>query len=214
MSIRDQAVSDYLTYIKDPDTLRDDEEIENLQTQLEDTTDVLDALVLRSRLEHLENLPEESFREPFIEHAASYAEEHGISAKGFESMGVDRSVLREAGLVTATYVTVPDVTARLLASGLLEFTQPQVIGLTGAAPGTVRKALTSMVDSGQLLKTEESSPSAGRGSKAKLYRLLGEDAGLIDNEFTTLLEENETEPGHAPIASIAPDPVISSNFNQ
>lgn len=192
MDMRDQAVSDYLTFIKDPESLRDDDVINELQAQLDETDDVLETLILRSRIDQLQNVSEDTFLGPFIDNARSYAEEYNITASGFEAMGVDRKVLKQAGLITASYVTITDVTSALISSGLSEFTQPQVIKLTGAAPGTVRKALAHMVSTGQLIKTDEANPEhSGRGSKARLYRIADDE--LIDNEFVTLLEEEEDD---------------------
>ncbi len=196
----DKAISDYLTFISDPESLKDDDLIDELQGQLNDEVDPLRQLSLRDQLERLRTLPEDAFLLPFLEHAKAYAEEHGISISGFESMGVDRKVLRDAGLKPpGSYTTAAHVIKRLREANLLTFTQPQIITLTGAAPGTVRKAINQLVAAGEVTRTDEFDPThSGRGSRAKLFRVIdvGFPVGQVDQEEEeeiTIEDEEDTQ---------------------
>ena len=202
-SEQELAVRNYLAFLSDPESLRDDEAIADLEEQLAVVVDPLEELAIRDKLEALRALSEGAFIGPFIQHAAAYAERVGLSASGFESMGVDPKVLRQAGVLSKTpYVKVESVIEIIKSSGKEEFTQPQVIELTGAAPGTVQKALSAMIEEGSLVKTDERNPDhVGRGNRARLYRMVA----FMDNELAR--PSNGSEHDGGPVEADDLDPI-------
>jgi hypothetical protein len=93
----EQAVRAYLGALKDPSSLRDDERIAKLERELERSNDQLERVLLQQQLLDAKSPSVEQFEEAFIEHARSWAEEHGVSPSAFQSEGVPSTVLRRAG---------------------------------------------------------------------------------------------------------------------
>ena len=201
----DQAVGNYLAFISDPESLRDEPQIIKLQEQLDLAEDPLDKLAIRDKLEQLRNLSEDDFLPGFIEFAKEYADNNDISASAFASMGVEQRVLRLAGFSTnSTYVTVGTVIKKIRESSLTSFTQQGAVELSKAAHGTVRKAITNGLDDGSIILTdEEDLTHSGRGSKPQVYRLrdaqASDDHEMMLNDLSTpVAAEIGTEIGASP----------------
>jgi len=97
----DRAVSDYLAYLQDPESLRDHEAIKKVEALYAEETDPLERLRLHSRLLDLSELPVEVFEQAFIQHAKPYVEslDDEVPLSSFKAMGVPHSVLTQAGLI-------------------------------------------------------------------------------------------------------------------
>jgi len=94
-----QAVADYLRWLQDPSAVQAD--TSELERRLAEASDPLERLQLRSELERAGDIGP-ALEEAFVAHARSWAQEHHVNAAAFEAEGVDRAVLRRAGLVNVS----------------------------------------------------------------------------------------------------------------
>lgn len=137
------AVSQYLMYLHDPDSLIDTDRIEELQQQLQEEADPTKRLQLQSELKQCSQPDEEQLKEQFAIHAKAWADENGIVADAFIQEGVPPNVLSEAGfdIDTNTKRSSTDEVVNWIQSQRYQFTIQQAMRATGASRHTVRKAL-------------------------------------------------------------------------
>jgi hypothetical protein len=178
----EDAVRRYLIMLADPDSLRDEVAVGQLQEKLELATDPLEKLSLYSAIERAANVNTQGIREDFHRHARVFAETHGIGPGAFTAMGVPREDLRAAGLLgapsrsenrstgkprrTGKRLTIEDVSASL-PSG--PFTLKQLEELSGASPLTVKKAVDALIAAGSLRQIEPDPDHAGPGRAPRRY---------------------------------------------
>jgi hypothetical protein len=97
MAKTEDVVRSYLTALRDPAALRDDEAITEIEQKIEATDDEIERLKLRQQLLDAKAPSLERFEAEFITHAKAWADEHGVTAEAFASEGVPTGVLRRAG---------------------------------------------------------------------------------------------------------------------
>lgn len=174
----DTAVRNYLTALRDPSSLRDEESLAALQAQLDNSSDELERLQLRQQLLDLETPSVERYEADFITHAKAWADEHGITAAAFEAEGVPSSVLRKAGMSgpsrgrrgrrgTRTRVTVDQVRAAI-PRGV--FTIKTLQEASGASPAVVRKVVAEELEAGNLKDQGADPDHRGPGRAPTLYK--------------------------------------------
>lgn len=179
------AVRDYLRVLKDPSSLRDDDKIEALQKQLDDSTDALERLRIRQQLLDLEEPSSDRYEEGFLTHAKAWADEQGISVKAFTDEGVPTEVLRKAGFAvggrrgrggrTATprakrsRVTTEEVRTMIPRGA---FTIKTLQDASGASPAVVRKVVAEEEAAGRLRSEGTDPDHRGPGRAPILYRHL------------------------------------------
>src|SRR3954454_9053112 len=78
------AVRDYLTFLTDPDSLRNPEEVKKLEDEVTEATDVVDQLMARAALRKAMMLDPDSYEQAFIEHAKQWADDNDVPAPVFE----------------------------------------------------------------------------------------------------------------------------------
>lgn len=177
-SSAETAVRRYLTALRDPSALRDDETLSRLQEQLANSDDELERLQLRQKVLDLESPSVEQFENDFITHAKAWADEQGVTAKAFESEGVPASVLRKAGLSsnrgrrgrrggTRTRVTVDQVRAAIPRGA---FTIKQLQESSGASPAVVRKVVAEELSAGRVKEQGTDPDHTGPGRAPTLYK--------------------------------------------
>lgn len=175
-TMQEEAVRNYLAFLNDPESLRDNDAIHKLEGQLQSTDDQIEQLRLHEQISVLRDLPEASFIGPFIEHAKKWAEKEGLSAASFLDMGVERRVLRDAGFEmkgSATRRTIEDVRSWIEEKSLTEFTKPVLMNGTQASPATINRAVQAMLEDGSIIVSDRDDPNhTGRGAKAKLYEVV------------------------------------------
>lgn len=139
----EKAVSQYLTFLHDPDSLIDTDQIEELQQQLQEESNPTMRLQLQSELKQCSQPDEEQLREKFAIHAKAWADENGVVADAFIQEGVSPSVLSEAGfdIDTNTKRSSTDEVVNWIHSQRYQFTIQKAMQATGASRHTVRKAL-------------------------------------------------------------------------
>lgn len=171
------AVRNYLLYLDDPQQLVDADKVRRLEQQAQQATDPLDRLVALAECDRERRPSEDHYRIGFVEHAQTWASEHGVPASAFEQVGVPTSVLREAGLISETGAaragTSTTVEELKSAADRLTgpFTAKQLVDKAGGgSPMTVRKAITQLVDEGKLQRLGPDPNWTSRGRAPALFQ--------------------------------------------
>ncbi len=172
------AVRNYLLWLRDPESLRDEATIADLKSRAEAATDPLEELRLRSELKRASEVDGTTYRNEFVAQARSWAEQSDVTADAFRQMGVPQADLRDAGLLGSparsgkepgrrTRVN-PDVIRSSVPSGT--FSAKDLEARSGASTATVRKVISAMIDEGALLDLGSDPQWGGRGRAPVLYR--------------------------------------------
>jgi hypothetical protein len=178
----EQAVRRYFQMISDPDSLRDDVAVRQLERELAATTDPIERLLLFSAIDRAKTVDTQGIRGEFHRRAKSFAEANGITASAFSAMGASKEDLRLAGLLGQTSSSrtgslaqprsggrrssVDDVVAAVPAD---VFTSRRLEELSGASTLTVRKALDRLLASGQLVEMDPDPAYPGPGRAPRRY---------------------------------------------
>lgn len=178
------AVRNYLTALRDPSALRDDEKIADLRQRLETTEDAAERVQLRQQILDAESPSLERFEDEFVTHAKAWAEEQGVTAKAFEEEGVSNQVLRKAGFAgrrrggtrrtASTRASRSRVTADEVRKAIPRgsFTIKTLQERSGASPAVVRKVVNEEEANGRIEKTGTDPDHSGPGRAPTLYRRL------------------------------------------
>lgn len=186
MATAEQVVRTYLSALRDPESLRDDDAIADKEQQLASTDDPIERLRLQEELAKLTKPSLEAVEDEFVVHAKAWAEETGISEKAFAAEGVPAQVLRRAGFAVAgggrggrrssggarrqssgTRVTTEQVVAAMPKTA---FSVKQLREISGASPAVVRKAITQELEGGRLKDIGPDPDHSGPGRAATLYK--------------------------------------------
>jgi hypothetical protein len=174
----EEAVRQYLRFLEDPNTLRDDAEIEKQQRAVEKATDPIDKLKALAELDRVSNVDAEPVRKGFVEHAKAWSEELGVPVSAFQELKVPDDVLREAGFSVpagrgrgrsagisrqrAKAVPIEDIKAWVL-NQKGTFLLSDVMSGAGGSPATVRKAVDELIEAGSVEKLGPVPEYSGRG---------------------------------------------------
>jgi len=94
---QEEAVRDYLTALKDPASMVDEQRVHDIEHRLQETDDQIERVKLQQELQEVRNPSLEQFEERFVTHAKEWADRHGITAAAFRAEGVSDTTLRRAG---------------------------------------------------------------------------------------------------------------------
>lgn len=182
----ESAVRHYLTALRNPAALRDDDRVAKLQQRLEETTDEVERLRLRQQLKEAQSPPVERYEREFVAQAKTWAEQQGISPEVFAEEGVPDEVLRRAGLRRnrdrrtrsthrssrgRTRVSADEVRAAISNSDT--FTVRRLQEQTGASVGMVRNVVNEEEQAGRVAREGTDPNHVGRGRAPTLYRRQG-----------------------------------------
>ncbi len=178
---RETAVRDYLTALKEPAGLRDEQAIKRLESKLDKATDPVERLELRQRLLDAQRVDTSELEAAFVKHAKAWADKHGVTGQALRDEGVPPKVLRAAGFTVrgaargakkTTKRRAPRVSAEQIRNKIkakrAEFTVADIANDTGAAVATARKVIGDMLQAGELQEAGER--QEGRGRAAKTYQ--------------------------------------------
>lgn len=157
------AVRNYLMLLENPESLVDQQQLDQLAQQAATSTDPLDKLRALAELERARRPSEDGYREGFIRHAKRWADSNAVPGTIFLSAGVDRSVLEAAGLLTrgsakrqqgtaakpSRSVNVAAVKRAMLAHHG-PFALAAIAREVGGSPMTLRKAVDQLVAEGKV----------------------------------------------------------------
>lgn len=182
------AVRNYLLSVRNPDALRDDDAIAEIQGKLEQSTDELERLQLRQQLLDLESPSLDRYEDGFVEQAKAWADQIGVSGAAFAAEGVDSGVLRRAGFrdVTGgrqrgagrpasrstggtgrTRVSADEVRGAI---PIGTFTVKDLQEHSGASAAVVRRIIAEEVDAGTLVIEGTDTDHTGPGRAPTMYR--------------------------------------------
>lgn len=186
------AVRSYLDAVRDPSSLRDDDAIEKLRSQLDEAGDAVERVRLRQQLMDAEQPSVERHEEAFVTHARAWADEHGVTAKAFADEGVAPEVLRRAGFDVPggrgrgrgaagraqagrprrTRVSAEEVRSAIGQAAGSEgtFTIKQLQEVSGASPAVVRRVVAEEEQAGRVANTGTDPDHRGPGRAPVLYR--------------------------------------------
>jgi hypothetical protein len=188
MATAEQVIRTYLTALRDPESLRDDDAIRAKEEELGAATDPISRLRLQEELTTLGKPSVEAAEDEFVVHAKAWADEAGISAKAFAAEGVPTTVLRRAGFAVAgagrgggggrqkrpgrrassgTRVRTEEVIAAMPTGS---FTVKQLQEASGASPAVVRKAIAAEIEAGRLTDEGSDPDHSGPGRSPTLYK--------------------------------------------
>jgi hypothetical protein len=186
---QDAAVRNYLTSLRDPEALRDDDAIADLHTKIEQTDDELERLQLRQQLLDLQTPPLDRYETAFVEHSKAWADTAGITSEAFLAEGVPAAVLRRAGFRgvsagrrrtrngrraaaskptrTRSRVSADEVRAAIPSGS---FTVKDLQERSGASAAVVRRVINEEVDAGNLTDQGADPDHTGPGRAPTIYQ--------------------------------------------
>lgn len=175
------AVRLYLTALTNPEGLVDKNAIADLEKRLAKTTDVIERLRLTSELRKAQSPDVDELEAAFVQHAAIYAAEAGLTRADFAAFGVPSGVLRRAfeGEVPAGR----KIATRRVRADFAEIKSAVLRGKKGStftslsveAPGhptTVKRAINELIAEGKVERLGPDPDHTGRGVRPILYRRL------------------------------------------
>ena len=184
----EHAIRRYLTSLRDPAALIDDEAVERLNDELSGLTDPIERLVARQALLDASEPDAAAAEEAFVGVVSDWARGQGISAASFLAEGVPPAVLRRAGMnlpkgarsgrpktraTSAARTASPRsrVTRDEIKGSVppAPFTAATLIDLTGASPNAVRRTIGEMLDDGSVVEKGQDPDHTGPGRAPMLY---------------------------------------------
>jgi hypothetical protein len=177
----EDAVRAYLTYLQDPSALRDVDEVNRLKAEAESATDPLEKLKLLSAAQRADEVDGSTYEAGFVAHAKEWAERERVTAEAFKALGVPTDVLAAAGLLRRRSAKPSTPSRRTRSQGVPvervveaipgeAFRIRDVMEATGASLQTVRKAVRTLLEQGQLVDLGPDQNWDGRGRTPTLYR--------------------------------------------
>lgn len=182
----EDAVRNYLTVLKAPESLRDDERVAEIEKQLSVTADAIERVMLQQQLRDTERPATEHYEDAFVTHAKAWADAHGISVAAFLAEGVPTAVLRRAGFSVSSAgagrrgarrprksaAGRPRVSAEQVRAALPTgaFTVKDVQDATGASPAVVRRIIQEEVERGNVVDAGTDPDHQGPGRAPKTYK--------------------------------------------
>lgn len=181
------AVRNYLTFLRDPASLRDDAAVAKLTAKIGKADDPVTEARLRAELLVAESVDGAEHRSAFVAEAKGWADAEGIPASVLRDMGVPADVLTEAGFegarrrrrssssstsrrrATGKRVTADDVREVALAASD-PFSAKDLRDRSGSSPGTVQKVISEMVSAGELSDLGPDPDWSGRGRPPTRYQ--------------------------------------------
>lgn len=187
-NVDEEAVRQYLQYLKAPESFRDEGHIGDLRSRAEQTDDVIERVRLLAEVHRAENVDEGPIRAGFVAHAKAWADAGGVPAAVFQEMGVPADVLADAGFATkaarrprpggppgrpsgarARRVSIEQIRQHVL-SRTAPFTLKDVGDGLGGSPMTIRKAVDALVAEGAVERLGPVPDYRGRGRAPTQYR--------------------------------------------
>lgn len=181
----ENAVRNYLTVLKDPGSLRDDERAAEIEKQLATASDPIERVMLQQQLRDAQRPSTDQYEEEFVTHAKAWADAHGISVAAFLAEEVPSTVLRRAGFSVSRAAAEgrggrgrPSATGRSRVSAEQvraalptgTFTAKDVQDATDASPAVVRRVIHEEVEAGNVIAAGTDPDHQGPGRAPMTYK--------------------------------------------
>lgn len=191
----ESAVRRYLAWIDDPASAVDQDAVARAEATFAAASDPIDRLHAAAARERAKAADAEAISADFIAHARTYAVAEGIPAEAFRRLGVNDSVLSEAGFAVpssrgrrgpaakdrahstrASGPRAPQVSVSQVKAAAhrmpKQFTLAQLADQAGGgSPVTVRKAVQELISEGRAAKLGADPNHSGRGRAPTIYEL-------------------------------------------
>jgi hypothetical protein len=183
----EDAVRTYLTFLADPESVVDQDEVSRLRAKVDDARDPIDRLKGLAALHKAQSADGDTLEQAFVEHAKEWAALQHIPATAFQQLGVPDNVLQQAGIIIvsgrrgrgaakapasaarASTQRRPMVKADRLEAGILALDEPfsvrDVSEKVGGSPVTVKAAIGRLEAQHKIIPAGERSSGRGRASK-------------------------------------------------
>lgn len=181
----------YLTYLEDPDSLRDETAVAKAQAAVDRPhgKDPITRVRALTALEQAYQVDGDSYREGFVANAKAWIEETGYTVGALQSIGVPTDVLVDAGLLKSRDVrragtrTTPvqtrrrqppmslDEVLRLLPDDV-DFTVADAAVAIDRLPGTAKNYVVALSEQDLLAPVGPDPQHQGKGRAPTLYRKL------------------------------------------
>lgn len=183
----DDSIRDYLTYLADPTSMVDKDEIARLEKAVQNAPSPIDKLRAIAGLDRARNVDGSTFRQGFVENAYEWGQDNDVPASVFRQMGVPEDALRDAGFDVGAKRVVKSratrgIRARSVSTAEIEswvldrrepFTIADVSNQCGGSSVTVRKVLDDLIASGKVANLGQAPDWHQRGRVPNLYSLAG-----------------------------------------
>lgn len=183
----EQAIRNYLQFLADPSSMRDEAEVARLEAAAASTDDPIEKLRLLSEAQRTREVDGAPLESEFIAQARHWADGEGVTVEAFRSLGVPNHVLAAAGLAKAVKGSKvpkaasskaprqrrsPAVSADAVEGSIPDgpFSVRDLMEASGASLQTVRKAVRRMLAAGELVDLGLDPNWDGRGRTPTLYR--------------------------------------------
>lgn len=178
------AVREYLLFLENPEQLVDTAKLDALKGVVDAATDPLERLKALAQLERAQRPRETEYREAFIANVKTWADANAVTGSTFLTVGVDRSALQAAGLLpgkrgrrrAGTPGSSKSTTTAAIKHAILQrsgtFTLVDVSNEAGGSPMTVRKAVTQLIDAGQVERVGPHPDWRSQGRAPIIFRRL------------------------------------------
>lgn len=170
------AVRMYLTYLQDPESLVDNDELASLEKEVAAAHDPIERLIAMAALHRARQADPSAIIDGFTRNARAWAEAEGVPESAFREMGVPDDVLRaarfgkgRAGRGKSGATRRPKMGAAQLKEAIVAldgpFTIRDVSERIGGSPITVKATLAALEREGKIRTAGEKAGSRGRAAK-------------------------------------------------
>jgi hypothetical protein len=171
----EESVRRYLTYVANPETLVDHDQVAEIEVSLGATVDLMARLRLYAELERAKNPDAGELRSNFIRDARKWAAANSVPSSAFLTLGLDDDVLRKSGLLGRPAPAAPRrrrSTGTASSTTLIEewietrtapFTIRDAMSGTGFTQATVAKVFEELIGQAKLVRTGTDPRHEGRG---------------------------------------------------
>ena len=179
----ESSVRDYLMWLENPESLRDEAAIAEARRAVDAATDPIDRLKAISNLKRTEQVDGSHLRSAFLAHARSWAGANDVTVDAFREIGVPAQDLRDAGFSVPGRSSGPASAAkggtrrrRVSPEAIRSAVPPRAFRIadleaaSGASTATVRKVVSEMVAAGEIVDLGPDPDHQGRGRAPSVYR--------------------------------------------
>lgn len=174
----EEDVRRYLMFLEDPESLVDRTAAGDARRAALEKPDPIDRLLALEVARRMETVDRDSVRGPFLKSVKPWALSVGVHHDTLLSAGVPRQDLADAGFqldqseptaaVRRQRVSIDDVVREALNAGRPLSVQ-DLVNISGASTGTVRKAIGAMLKDGRLVEDGPDPEWSSRGKPPQRY---------------------------------------------
>lgn len=172
----EQAVREYMLFLENPDLLLDTNLIEKAEAAAASAEDPIEKLKALGELERARTVDSTAIEAAFITHAKAWADANRVPASVFQHERLSNEILRQAGFDVIVKPSTKKSGGRQRAAGVAvediqagvrklegRFLLVDVMSKFGGSQATVRKAISDLIDAGEVINHGPVADYSGRG---------------------------------------------------